>query len=315
MIPGFSKRHYEEYALKTAAKRTLTAWGIATRPLRRLPDFLVIGAQRAGTTSLYDYLIAHPVIARALPTKGVHYFDTEYSRSLGWYRAHFPTVLTAAYVRVRRNASMLTGEASPYYLFHPAVPARVASVLPDVKLVAMLRDPVDRAHSQYANERARGLEDATFEEALDLEERRLEGEEEKLASDPAYTSFANQHHSYLARGRYLEQLRRWHAFFPREQLLALESDTFFADPASGLARVHDFLGVERRPLASYPARNARARDPLRPETRERLEAYFREPNRRLFDYLGVDFGWNDRSTTSPAASAPAQGPDERSTGS
>ena len=111
-IPEAWTRHYEEYALKTAIKRTVTAWGVATSPLRPLPDFLIIGTQRAGTTSLYHYLIAHPAVAAAMPSKGVHYFDTEYGRTLRWYRAHFASVVASAYARVRWRMRLLRGEAS-----------------------------------------------------------------------------------------------------------------------------------------------------------------------------------------------------------
>jgi hypothetical protein len=300
VIPRSWKRHYKDYALKTAVKSAVTAWGVATNRFRRVPDFLIIGAQRAGTTSLYHYLVSHPAIAPAMPSKGVHYFDTEFQRSWAWYKGHFPTVLAARYARLRRGVEMLTGEASPYYLFHPGVPGRVADALPDVKLIVLLRNPVDRAFSHHANEVARGFEHLPFEEALEREPERLAGEEERLKADSRYASFAHQHYSYVARGLYLQQLERWHACFPRDQLLIASAERFWADPGGVLASIHDFLGVQRRPLGRYETLNAREREPLKPATRERLEALFAEPNRRLFEYLGVDFGWNRRERRRPA---------------
>jgi hypothetical protein len=310
VIPDSWKRHYEDYALKTAVKSALTAWGVATHRLRRMPDFLIIGAQRAGTTSLYSYLVAHPAIAPAVPSKGVHYFDTEFQKSLAWYRGHFPTAVTARYASARWGVDLLTGEASPYYLFHPDVPRRVAEALPNVKLIALLRNPVDRAHSHHAHEVARGFEELPFDQALHREPSRLEGEAEKLKADARYSSFAHQHHSYLARGLYQEQIERWHAFFPRDQIRILSSERFFAEPATALAEVQDFLCVERRPLAEYREYNERKREPLTPATRERLEEFFAEPNRRLFDYLGVDFGWNRGSeSTGSTLAAGSRAPD------
>ena len=294
-VPESWTRHYEEYALKTAIKRTVTAWGVATSPLRPLPDFLIIGTQRAGTTSLYHYLVAHPAVAAAMPSKGVHYFDTEYGRTLRWYRAHFASVVASAYARVRWRMRLLRGEASPYYLFHPDAQRRVAAVLPDAKLIVLLRNPVDRAYSHHAQEVARGFEDLPFEEALDRESARLEGEAEQLLADPGYNSFAHQHHSYLARGLYYEQLERWQLFFPREQFYVAAYERFVAEPGVVLTELHRFLGIEPRPLATYRRYNVRERVPMRPDTRERLEDYFAAPNRRLFDYLGVDFGWNARA--------------------
>jgi hypothetical protein len=292
VIPDSWKRHYEDYALKTVVKNAVTAWGVATYRVRRLPDFLIIGAQRAGTTSLYRYLVEHPDIAPAMPSKGVHYFDTQFHKSSAWYKGHFPTVLAARYVKFRRGVDLLTGEASPYYLFHPAVPRRVAEALPDVKLIVLLRNPVDRAYSHYANEAARGFETLSFEEALEQEPSRLEGEAEKLEANPRYNSFAHQHYSYLARGLYRAQLERWHAFFAPDQLHIASSEHFWADPEEVLGEVQDFLGVERRPLGAYQKYNARNRQPLPPAVRGRLEEFFAEPNRLLFENLGVDFGWN-----------------------
>ena len=134
----------------------------------------MIGTQRGGTTSLYRHLVAHPQVESATPSKGVHYFDKEPDKSLNWYRAHFP---------LARDGGPISGEGSPYYLFHPLVPARVAEALPDVRVIAMLRDPVERAYSAYKQEYARGFEDAeTFERALELEPERLDGEEERMVS-------------------------------------------------------------------------------------------------------------------------------------
>ena len=130
---------------------------LATASARRLPDFLVIGAQRAGSTSLFAQLCEHPGVA-APSHKEIHYFDLQSFRGLRWYRSHFPPA--------GRSRGRITGEASPYYLFHPAVPARVAEALPDVRLVALLRDPVARAYSQYQLSVRDGHETLGFEEAL-----------------------------------------------------------------------------------------------------------------------------------------------------
>lgn len=292
MIPDAWKRHYEDFALKRAAKWALTSWGLVTSPLRLLPDFIVIGAQRAGTTSLYRYLIQHPSARGALPAKGVHYFDTSFEKNDAWYRAHFPTRLTRRYVALRNGTELVTGEGSPYYIFHPHSPQRIADLLPHVKLIAMLRNPVDRAYSHHQHEVARGFEHLTFEEALDREQERLAGEVEKMRRDPLYVSFGHQHHSYLARGLYGEQIKLWHSFFPRDQLLILKSESFFADPGRELERVQRFLGLPAWSPRAYERYNALPRDSMRPETRERLAEYFALPNRLLFDYLGLDYGWN-----------------------
>ncbi len=147
---------------------------------------------------------------------------------------------------------MITGEGSPYYLFHPAGPARVAAAVPAARLIAMLRDPVERAYSHYQQEYARGFEDAdTFERALELEPGRLAGERERMLADPAYASRAMQHHAYVARGEYVDQLTAWRERFPAERTLVISYERFFADPETGYAEVLRFLGL---PDAASPPR-------------------------------------------------------------
>ena len=119
-----------------------------TSRLRILPRYLIIGAQKSGTTTLYEYLNQHPAVARSF-IQEVHFFDLNFARGLEWYRAHFPTYLRREYVRSRRRMELITGEASAYYLFHPLVCARVRETLPDVRLIVVLRDPVERAWAHY----------------------------------------------------------------------------------------------------------------------------------------------------------------------
>jgi hypothetical protein len=269
------------------AKLALESYLQLTSSLRMKPDFVIIGAQRSGTTSLYRYLAQHPQMAPTLVSKGVHYFDTEFGRGAGWYRGHFPL---EAYRRLRGN--LRTGEASPYYLYHPLAPRRIAHELPDVRLVAMLRDPVSRAYSHFQHERQGGFERLpTFEEAIDAEPSRLAGEEERMRADPGYNSFEHQHHSYLARGRYIEQLRRWWELFDKDRILIVRSEDFFANLDGELERVQRFLGLEPRPATRTPAYNAHTYEPMARQTRERLDAYFEPFNKELARELGRKLNW------------------------
>lgn len=265
--------------------------GRVTSGLRTLPDFLLIGAQRGGTTTLYHYLTRHPQITGALD-KEVHYFDLHYDNGLGWYRARFPT---RGWVRARSHrigAPILVGESTPYYLFHPAVPRRVARDVPSARAIAVLRDPVERAWSHYRHEVDLGFETLSFEEAVDREQERLAGEEERLLADPNAVSFAHQHHSYVARGRYAEQLERWFATLGRQHVLVLRSEDFFADPAGEFVKILDFLGLEPWSPASWRAYNAATATDLAPDTRERLRSLFRPHDERLAALLGADPGWS-----------------------
>ncbi|HSD00848.1 MAG TPA: sulfotransferase domain-containing protein [Gaiellales bacterium] len=256
---------------------------LATAGARRLPGFLVIGAQRAGSTSLFAQLCAHPGVT-APSHKEIHYFDNQSFRSLRWYRSHFPPLAA--------SRGRITGEASPYYLFHPAVPARVAAALPDVRLVALLRDPVARAHSHYQLSVRDGHEPLGFEEALRAEPDRLAGEEARLLTDRAYRSHPHRHQSYASRGLYAEQLRRWHEHVAPERLLVLTSEELFADPGRTAASVLEFLGLNAGEVPPLPVRNQRPYPPMSDSARALLEARFDGPNRELYELLGRDLGWS-----------------------
>ena len=266
--------------VRKVARNAVWAFGRATARGRPLPDFLVIGAQKAGTTALYAYLRWHPGITGP-SWKEVSFFDRHWWRGESWYRGHFPL----------RSRGRLVGEASPSYLFHPLAPERARAVVPDARLVALLRDPVDRAYSQYQHEVALGREPLSFEDALAAEEERTSGEVERLLADPRAFSRAWWDHTYAARGMYAEQLERWLAVFPREQLLVVTSDELGERPAQAYASILAHLGAPPHSLDEYPRVFDRDYAPMRPETRAALQARFAEPNRRLEALLGRELGW------------------------
>jgi hypothetical protein len=241
----------------------------------------VIGAQKSGTSSLYNYLTAHPAVIRAA-TKEVHYFDLHFQRGPDWYRSHFPTRLALARLGRRLGLDGITGEASPYYLFHPLVPARLRALLPDARLIVVLRDPVERAVSHHNHELADGFETLTLREAIEAEPLRLNGG----------LGFSHQHHSYLSRGRYAEQLERWFALFAHDRFLIVDSGELFADPGGVSARALAFLGLPAHDLPRYEVAGARPHTDIDPELRRRLYEYFAPHNRRLWELLGRSFEWD-----------------------
>jgi hypothetical protein len=249
-----------------------------------LPTFLIIGAQRCGTTSLFRAITEHPAVVPPTFHKGVHYFDLHYTRGLEWYQGHFPTRGAGRRATAGLDVEPATGESSPYYLHHPAVPARIGAALPDVKLIALLRDPVERAFSAYKHERARGFEDETFERALDLEPGRLAGEAERLLSEPGYRSHAHQHQAYVTRGRYAEQLHRVVDVVGRDRLLILSSEDFFADPDTVYAEVLRFLDLPAWRPESFRQHNARPSAPMPADLRARLVEEFRPHDDALARY-------------------------------
>ncbi len=264
--------------------------------IRLLPDFLIIGTQRGGTTSLYHYLEAYPSIKPA-STKELHFFDRRFEKGLSWYRGHFPTKIEKYYAQHIHGRAFVTGEASPSYLLHPHVPKRVAQALPQVKLIVLLRNPVDRAYSQYYHAIGLGYETLTFEEAIKSEEKRTAREREKILENEYYESHAYKHLSYLSRGIYVDQLQVWMDLFPREQFLILKSEDFYANPATALKQVLVFLGVSEAEaelrMQTYKQYNNKTSSKIDAGLRKRLIEYFEPHNARLYDLLGVNFGWDE----------------------
>lgn len=277
--------------LRPVAQRVSLRWGRATASARMLPSFLIVGAQRCGTTSLYRALVQHPAIVRPPLRKGVHYFDTDYARGPMWYRAHFPLLGTARRVTADTGLPAATFESSPYYLFHPLAGERIAADLPGVRLIVLLRDPVERAYSAFTHERARGFETEDFERALELEPERLAGEEARLRADPTAYSHAHQHHAYVARGHYAEQLQRLEKLVGRDRLHVVDSQDFFDDPEPAHAAVLEFLGLPARGRPVFDQHNARPRSPMSDEVRSRLDAHFRPLDERLEAWWGKTPSW------------------------
>jgi len=276
---------------------------IATRRARILPGFIIIGAQRAGTTSLFYYLRRHPDVRR--PSSGdrsvywpkeLHFFDERYDRGLDWYRTFFPLAIERRIAHMR-GRGLVAGEATPYYLFHPLVPERVAASLPDVRLIALLRDPIERAYSHYQLMFRTGREKLSFEDAVAAEEKRLAredviGGEGVRTKRGALTHQQHRHRAYITRGLYADQLERWYAHFPREQLMVIRAEDFLSRPSEIYSDVLRFLGVREWQPADFVARNRGSYAPIDPELRAQLEERFAEPNARLGALLGWERTWD-----------------------
>lgn len=272
-------------------------YGRLTAGRRLLPSFLICGGQRCGTTSLYRALAAHPAVIKAVLHKGVHYFDVDYSRGMSWYQGHFPTLRQAAGLEDRHGVRVQTFESSPYYMYHPHAVPRIAADLPGVRLVVLVRDPVERAYSQHAHEVARGFEsEVDFARALAREPERLRGVEERMSADETYYNFSHQHHAYRARGEYVHYLRRMARYMGAERIHVVDSARFFADPRPVYDAVLAFLGlptpgemdVEYPPFDRH---NARSRNPMPEEVRESLDAHFAPLDAALAAWLGGTPSW------------------------
>ena len=281
-------RHPLPRWVKTRLHKASKLYRRASWRRRSLPDFILVGAQKSGTTSLQAHLSEHPQL---LPSyiKGIHFFDgglnaakDNFERGEAWYRSHFP-------LRSELGTDKKTFEASPLYIFNPLAPGRIHSLVPDAKLIVILRNPTERAISHYFHERRKGRESAPLLEALQDEERRLE----PVIANGDYKSPAFRHYSYKQRGLYRDQIERYLRYFPKSRMLVLCSERYFADPAGSLREVFEFLEIDPgfRPTDLKPRNIGSNRSAVDAEIYEYLNSYFRPHNQALYHLVGDSFGW------------------------
>lgn len=275
-------------------RRYLTQAGLRSRQRsarrRALPDFIIIGAQKAGTTSLFNYLSRHRQV-RPAARKEVHYFDVNYALGEDWYRAMFPTSRSLGTGSSRR----ITGEASPYYLFHPLAAQRAAQLVPAARLIVLLRDPTARAWSHYQHEVAAGRETLSFLEALAAEPDRLSGADEAIrAGRTDGPAERHRNFSYISRGRYADQIRMWLEHYRREAFLFLDSDELFNRPQQAWTSTTQFLGIDPSPEPEFTVHNPGSGDELEPDLRRRIAAEFVDADLDLESLLGMTFSWTSR---------------------
>ncbi len=255
---------------------------------RVCPSFIIIGAQKSGTSSLFRYLSQHPQITPSY-RKEVHFFDgglnpnvDNFKKGEPWYRAHFP---------LKQNASnnQKSFEASPLYMFNPLTPQRISELIPEVRLIAVLRDPVERAISHYFHEKRKGREPLPIMKALQSEEERLS----PVITKQDYKNDIFIHHSYKARGVYHEQLKRYANFFPMSNILVLNSLTFFTQPHDALRRIYEFVGVDSEFVVDdlVPRNVGTNRTKVDSEVYEYLEDYYRLHNQELYEFIKEDYAW------------------------
>lgn len=260
-------------------KAGIRQFGIATAKQRVLPDFLMIGGKRTGSTSLYRNLASADDVLANFPRredlKGTYYFDVEYARGADWYRSHFVTRKIVDAESERLGRRVVVGEASPYYLQHPHAAERAARLLPHAKVVATVRNPVDRAYSHYRERVRQGIETLpTFEAALDAEDARLDGELDRMAADPDYVSWNHLNYAYLGQSFYVAALHRWLKAFGPENVLVMRSEDLFADTAATIDRCRTFLGLEALPEAASEHFNNLPGAPIDTELRAELVTHF-----------------------------------------
>ena len=285
-LKDWVKDHDNIYSLYKKAKfRNLTS------PLRSLPDFLIIGAQKCGTTSLYDFINHH---SGAIPAirKEIFYFSNDYELGTWWYRTHFPLIPQKNFLKKKLGHKVITGEACTAYIFYPLAIKRIKEIIPKAKFIAILRNPVDRAYSHYHHEVKRKAENLSFEQAISEENKRIEDEQNVNSVETNLKKSHFEHHSYLHRGHYAEQLQRWFELFPKEQFLIITLEDLSIFQKKTMNTIFDFLGLPGYELKKVNNLNVGNYLKMKPTTRKLLIDYFKPHNERLYSILNRNFDWD-----------------------
>ncbi len=260
---------------------------LITGPFRVLPDFLIIGAGKSGTTSLYNYLIKHPNIHTAM-NKELDYF---FRRWTTYYRPNFPSIFSKFYATKIKKVPFVTGESTPFYLIHPLVPKQVKNKIPRVKIIILLRNPIERAHSQYNHQFREKNEKLSFEKAIESEKIKTKEEWMKL-NEWGEGNRDHERYSYLEGGLYYKQIKGWMEQFPEKQFLIINAEKFFTNPSVILNQVFEFLGVPPVKVHTTEKFNVGTYLEMQPKTREFLSEFFKPHNEDLYKLLKKDFRWN-----------------------
>ena len=274
----YGKLYYQFY------KRNIYA---LTGPIRSLPDFIIIGTARSGSTSLYYNICQHPCVLSAAYDE-LGFFDSNFHLGLNWYRSLFPTIFSKWIVKQKKQFA-ITGEDTPFYIWNPLVAKRILKIIPNIKLIVLFRNPVDRAYSNYHLGVRAGSEKLSFEDAIQMELKKLDKINDEIEQDVnKYTT----PRSYIAKGFYADQLKIWLELFSSEQLMIVSTEDLESNPQKTLDRIYNFLKIpknhrlipEKQKIAAYPK--------MKNKTREFLIDLYKKNNAELFTMIGQKFDWD-----------------------
>lgn len=239
------------------------------------PDFMIIGAPKSGTTSLWQALCTHPCIIPPL-SKEIHFFNRQIHKGLKWYSRYFPPLH-----KFSKN-NFITGEGTPNYLDDPICPSFIASLFPDIKLIIVTREPIDRAishwhHNQRYNESMRLREPRNILDAIQDEMEILElFGMDSLENGELFLSELG----YISRGLYSYHINKWLDYFPLSQILIIRSEEMFKNPEKALKSSFDFLGLFPHDIQDFPMAN-QGKYSIESEPVKKLEEYF---DKKYFKY-------------------------------
>ncbi len=245
-----------------------------------LPNFIILGAQKAGTSSLYHYLIQHPEISSAVK-KEIHFFDFKYNKGLNWYKSNFD------------NTKKITGEATPNYFFYPNACERIYEHLPGIKLIVLLRNPVERAISHYYHNIKVKREPLDIRHAFNFEKTRLNIDYQKLKADKNYIAYHYMYFSYKAKGIYYKQLQKYFKYFNKNQFFIIQSERFFNNPELILLNLWKYLGVNENfiPNDLEPVNKSKIKKDVPEKFYKELIEFYKPYNEKLYNLLGYEYDW------------------------
>lgn len=259
--------------------------------LHVVPDFYIIGVEKAGTSSLFGYLTQHPYIYAPI-TKEINFFSKYYSKGNDWYKVCFPSKFQKFFKNIS-GGKFITGEASVRYFDYPHSLNRLRKFTPNAKLILMLRNPIDRAFSEFASTSRTGRETLSFQEAINSEESRTSDEYNKMLNNENYFHETFFRFAYLKRGIYADNLERWFKIFPREQFLIIKSEDFFENPSFVYNRVLTFLDLPKWELDEYTIWRRVNKSQMDENIRTKLIEFFKPHNERLYKLIGENFHWDE----------------------
>lgn len=270
-----------------------------TSNLRTYPDFIIIGSGRAGTTSLYSYLIQHPNIItsfshREQKAADLHFFEYMISSSTNWYRSHFPTKISKKLLQLRTKSSVISGEFTSTYMYHPFVPKRIFDLIPNIKLIVILRNPVDKVYSAFSQQFQFKEFTSSFEDYIESELKRIkitENEPDLKTFNEDFESIAVP--NILRHGIYHTYLKKWLELFSKKQIYVVDSKDLHDNTQETLDNIFKFLEIPPVNIPDTSKINVGKYSKMDTLTRRRLLDFFSPFNDKLNYLLGTKFHWSD----------------------
>lgn len=272
---------------------------LITAPLRVLPDFIIPGESKCGTTSLYRYLTRHPDVFEA-DVKEPNNFIM-YPQSGVYCKRHYPFIITRVFHNMISRGKFVAGEASAEYLSKYDVPGSIVKIVPDVKIIILMRNPVVRAYSDYQMLSNHGVIQDSFENVVKKSIELIKNSKlESLIRDAS--QIEHNPMRYIYRGIYINNVMNWLKYFPMSNFLFIKSEALFNNPSDTLRLVYEFMGLSRHELSDYPIKKMGFyNNEMSSESMKTLAEFYRPYNYKLYKLLGVDYGWESEQAETLAS--------------